>query len=50
MVDRYLDRLTQPELRPPGARLVTYLHLAFPQLRPFGRRRRRGGARPDARG
>ncbi len=30
MVDRYLARQTDPELRPPGARLVTYLHLAFP--------------------
>jgi DNA-binding transcriptional ArsR family regulator len=26
----YLDRLTRPELRPPGARPVDYLHLAFP--------------------
>ena len=30
MVDRYLARQADPELRPPGARLVTYLHLAFP--------------------
>jgi predicted ArsR family transcriptional regulator len=30
LVDRYLDRQEHPELRPPGARLVTYLHLAFP--------------------
>jgi hypothetical protein len=30
LMDRFLDRLTQPELRPPGARAVTYLHLAFP--------------------
>jgi len=30
LVDRYLDRLQHPELRPPGARRVTYLHLAFP--------------------
>jgi|HubBroStandDraft_1064217.scaffolds.fasta_scaffold199133_1 DNA-binding transcriptional ArsR family regulator len=27
----YLDRLTRPELRPPGARLVQYIQLAFPQ-------------------
>jgi DNA-binding transcriptional ArsR family regulator len=26
----YLERLTRPELRPPGARPVLYLHLAFP--------------------
>ncbi|MEP7025589.1 MAG: helix-turn-helix domain-containing protein [Actinomycetota bacterium] len=32
LTDRFLDRLTQPELRPPGARLVTYLHLAFPMM------------------
>jgi predicted transcriptional regulator len=37
MMDQYIDRQTRPELRPPGARMVTYLHLAFPQLRPFGR-------------
>jgi predicted ArsR family transcriptional regulator len=30
LVDRYLDRQQNPELRPPGARRVTYLHLAFP--------------------
>jgi hypothetical protein len=30
LVDRYLDRQQHPELRPPGARRVTYLHLAFP--------------------
>jgi DNA-binding transcriptional ArsR family regulator len=30
MMDRYLDRLENPELRPPGARRVTFLHLAFP--------------------
>jgi predicted ArsR family transcriptional regulator len=30
LMDRYLPRLTRPELRPPGARAVTYLHLAFP--------------------
>jgi hypothetical protein len=28
--DTYLERLTRPELRPSGARGVTYLHLAFP--------------------
>lgn len=30
LMARYLERQTSPELRPPGARLVTYLHLAFP--------------------
>jgi DNA-binding transcriptional ArsR family regulator len=30
MMDRFLDRLEHPELRPPGARPVTYVHLAFP--------------------
>jgi|SRR5579875_1958563 len=30
MMDRFLVRHTQPELRPPDARLVTVLHLAFP--------------------
>ena len=38
MVDQYIDRQANPDLRPPGARLVSYLHLAFPLLRPFGRR------------
>ncbi|HEY3954248.1 MAG TPA: helix-turn-helix domain-containing protein [Streptosporangiaceae bacterium] len=30
MMDRFIERQTHPELRPPGARRVTYLHLAFP--------------------
>lgn len=30
LVDRYLERQARPELRPPGARPVEYLHLAFP--------------------
>jgi DNA-binding transcriptional ArsR family regulator len=30
LMDRYLARQTSPELRPPDARLVSYLHLAFP--------------------
>jgi hypothetical protein len=30
MMDRFLDRMEHPELRPPGARPVTYIHLAFP--------------------
>lgn len=31
LVDVYFNRQVRPELRPEGARLVTYLHLAFPQ-------------------
>jgi Helix-turn-helix domain len=30
MMDRFLDRVAHPERRPPGARRVTYLHMAFP--------------------
>jgi predicted ArsR family transcriptional regulator len=30
MVDEYFERQVNPELRPPGSRLVTWLHLAFP--------------------
>jgi predicted transcriptional regulator len=30
LLDGYLDRLVRPELRPPGARRVTYLQFAFP--------------------
>ena len=51
LVDEYFERLVKPELRPEGARLVTFLHLAFPRqdARERGRavarqRRRRGGA------
>jgi DNA-binding transcriptional ArsR family regulator len=35
MVDQYLDRQTDPARRPPGARLVSYLHLAFPRTGPL---------------
>lgn len=34
LVDEYFGRQTDPELRPPDARPVTYLHLAFPAVRP----------------
>jgi hypothetical protein len=34
LVDVYFERLVKPELRPPGARPVTYLHLAFPADQP----------------
>jgi DNA-binding transcriptional ArsR family regulator len=30
LVDVYFERLVRPELRPPGSRKVTYLHIAFP--------------------
>ena len=30
--DRYFERFTRPELRPEGARPVSYLHIAFPDL------------------
>lgn len=30
LVDVYAERQLKPELRPPGSRLVSYLHLAFP--------------------
>jgi hypothetical protein len=30
LVDTYFERQLKPELRPPDARLVSYLHLAFP--------------------
>jgi DNA-binding transcriptional ArsR family regulator len=31
LLDAYLPRLEHPELRPPGARLITFLHLAHPR-------------------
>jgi predicted ArsR family transcriptional regulator len=35
LVDQYLERLLKPELRPPGARRVSYLNIAFPNdIRP----------------
>jgi predicted transcriptional regulator len=37
MMDQFIDRQAHPELRPPGARLVAYRHLAFPLQRPFDR-------------
>jgi DNA-binding transcriptional ArsR family regulator len=30
VTDKYFERQTRPGLRPPGARLATYLHLGFP--------------------
>jgi DNA-binding transcriptional ArsR family regulator len=32
LADRYLDRTTEPGLRPPGSRPVTILHLGFPLM------------------
>jgi predicted ArsR family transcriptional regulator len=32
VVDKYSERQVRPELRPPGARLATYLHLGFPNV------------------
>lgn len=42
LVDAYLDRQTKPELRPRGARQVTYLHIAHPVVG------RRGSGEPEA--
>lgn len=30
MVEAYLDRRASPQTRPPGSRLVTFLHIAYP--------------------
>ena len=47
--ERYADRLTNPELRPPGSRLISYVRLAFPVLDDprgrYGRSEGEGGAR-----
>jgi hypothetical protein len=32
VTDKYFERQVKPELRPPGARLATYLHLGFPNV------------------
>ena len=50
MMDQFIDRQAHPELRPPDARLVTYLHLAFPLLRPFGRQPEAAPGQPEAEG
>jgi DNA-binding transcriptional ArsR family regulator len=44
LVSRHDERLTRPELRPPGAQLVTYLHAGFPSSRPGNRDRAVGPA------
>jgi len=40
LTDAYFERLVKPELRPEGARLVSYLHIAFPD--DVGRKTGRG--------
>lgn len=32
VTDKYFERTVRPELRPPGARLVTSLHITFPNV------------------
>ena len=32
VVDQYFERQVKPELRPPGARLASYLHIGFPNV------------------
>jgi DNA-binding transcriptional ArsR family regulator len=49
LLDKYADRLADPALRPPGARLVQHIELAFPidnrpPLAPKGREPREGDA------
>ncbi len=39
LISRYDERLARPELRPPGAQLVTYLHAAFSRALLGGRER-----------
>jgi DNA-binding transcriptional ArsR family regulator len=38
LVDEYFERQVRPELRPPGARMVTWLNIAFPNDFRFGKR------------
>ena len=37
LIGPYLDRLVKPALRPPGARLVSYIQAAVPEVRPVTR-------------
>ena len=46
---RYIDRMTRPELRPPGARLVSYIHVAAPHQGPGGTGREPPAAGQEAR-
>ena len=36
VLDEYVDRTAQPELRPPGSRLISVLQFAFPMIGYFG--------------
>jgi hypothetical protein len=45
LLDRYLDRMTRPELRPPGARLIGFIQVAAPH-QPPGRSRREPAGTP----
>jgi DNA-binding transcriptional ArsR family regulator len=38
LVDQYFDRLANPAKRPPDARLVSFLHIAHPEVGPRPRR------------
>lgn len=46
LLDGYVERLVKPELRPPGARLVTFLRLAFPATFRKAGRQPGGGSQP----
>ena len=46
LLDRYLDRMTRPELRPAGARLINYIQFGAPAQGPG--RSRRGPAAGDS--
>jgi predicted ArsR family transcriptional regulator len=47
LVSQYDARLAQPELRPTGAQLVTYLHAGFPSSGAGGAGGRAGGRGPE---
>jgi DNA-binding transcriptional ArsR family regulator len=46
LIDRYLDRLTSPQSRPQGARLISFIQVAAPNQGPRARR----SGRPDSGG
>jgi DNA-binding transcriptional ArsR family regulator len=47
LLDRYLDRMTRPDLRPPGARLIGHIQVAAPQQPPGGSRREPAAAKRE---
>jgi hypothetical protein len=47
MLDPYFERMTNRELRPPDARLVTFLRIAFPTPAPVPPREPVGGAEAE---